>query len=275
MAVRYVTELSDQEFINTVEQSTPVIITEQFKQWPATNNWSFDFFAKEYSNTVVTVDKQSSTIQQFVDSIESGESVYMQQVTIENELLPLLEDLKPLPTYLQNCRARNPLMPKSFYYPNGIFELFMGGPGAGFFKLHYDLFFSHALIVQIKGRKHFRIFKHEDKSYLYTNPDHPHLSEIDNPFDPDLDKYPAFKQATPYDVTVNPGEAVLLPCGWWHTTRFDEPTIAIALNLINQSNWSVFVDDFVRCAKKAGTINGLIQKLRLTGIGIMESLKGN
>jgi len=263
MKLNYCKYIDNKGFDYSVKRSEPTIVTEQFKHWPAMKKWSLDFFRTNYSDTQVNFDRQTSTIGCVIDRIRSGDSVYLNQVQLKGSLLSLLDDISPMPDYLAECKSKSKLIPKNYYYPDGICELFIGGSGGGFSKLHYDLFHSHVMIVQISGEKQFRLYRPEESKYLYVNKEHQHLSQIDNPFSPCLKTYPDTTKAKAYDITVKPGEAVFLPCGWWHATKFDEPTIAIAVNVINKSNWSNFKKDYLISAKKVSFLNGVDKWVRL------------
>jgi hypothetical protein len=39
-------------------------------------------------------------------------------------------------------------------------------------------------------------------------------------------------------VTVKQGETLFLPAGWWHATRIEEPSIAIAESALDRGNWA-------------------------------------
>lgn len=56
----------------------------------------------------------------------------------------------------------------------------------------------------------------------------------------DLAKFPLFAQATPVTFTIGPGETLFIPCGWWHRARSLTPTISVALDALNASNWKQY-----------------------------------
>ena len=107
-------------------------------------------------------------------------------------------------------------------------------------NLHFDRGFEHALITQVIGRKEFLLFAPEDTAKLYPKEPHSNLSQIPDPFNPDLKKFPEFANANAISVIVEPGETIFVPSGWWHVTRSLEPTVAVSFNLVTRVNWNAF-----------------------------------
>ena len=89
-------------------------------------------------------------------------------------------------------------------------ELFIGGPGGKFPYIHLDYFHLNAWITQLYGEKRFTVFPKGQEELLYPIPDDPWRSEI-NIFEPDFQKYPKYKDATPVHFVVGPGETLFIP----------------------------------------------------------------
>jgi Cupin-like domain len=100
----------------------------------------------------------------------------------------------------------------------GIPELLICGRG-GRFNLHYDSLHCLGFVTQLYGDKEFIVFAPEDSKYHYPNEDNPKFAQIDNPFAPDLERFPLFAYATPCRFVLRPGETIFDPAGWWHATR--------------------------------------------------------
>jgi histone arginine demethylase JMJD6 len=265
-----------------VAKSRPVILTDAVRGWPAMKKWSLDFFEQRYGDRLVGGE--------YIDQVTIGEAVrkirasvigggpapYIHQVPIPKQLPDLLEDISPPPAYVEQDRMASRLMPKSFRYSKGNVELFIGGPGAGFSLLHYDLYHLHAFTVEIAGHKAFRIFAPEDAPYLYTNPEHPQLSQLPNGFDVDLQRFPAFAKASPIDFVLAPGEMLFVPSGWWHMTKMSEVTISVAYNTLDEHNWSGFTDDYRRGVTLDGRMSaiGRLRRAYLRGIGVAFRARG-
>jgi len=84
--------------------------------------------------------------------------------------------------------------------------------------LHYDV--THNFYVQVKGRKRFVLFPPSDWRKLYLYPRiHPstRMSQVASSFpNVDLEKFPKFKDASPYEVVLEAGDVLFIPAYWFH-----------------------------------------------------------
>ncbi|MFD2572514.1 cupin-like domain-containing protein [Spirosoma soli] len=101
----------------------------------------------------------------------------------------------------------------------------------------------HAYITQLYGQKEFTVIPPDQTPYVYPLPGNSWVSEVNDVKSPDLDKFPLFAKATPVSFVVEPGETLFIPCGWWHTARSLTPTISVALDCLNASNWKNFMSE--------------------------------
>jgi [protein]-arginine 3-hydroxylase / protease len=93
------------------------------------------------------------------------------------------------------------------------------GKGGTVTPLHRDV--PHNLHVHLVGRKRWLLFAPSDSSRLYPRglfSSMPNFSHVD-PEHPDNDRYPRFAAARGLGATLNPGETLFIPHGWWHHTR--------------------------------------------------------
>jgi len=66
------------------------------------------------------------------------------------------------------------------------------------------------------------------------------VTDHDNP---DYEKFPLYRNATPITFTVGAGETLFIPFGIWHTAKSLEPTMSIAFDLLNGHNFPLFLKD--------------------------------
>jgi histone arginine demethylase JMJD6 len=110
--------------------------------------------------------------------------------------------------------------------------------------------YMHTQITQIYGSKDFIMYPPELTPSMYPYPDNPKFSQV-NFLDPDYDKFPLFKEAIPIEFTLQEGETLLFPSGWWHTTKITEPCISLGRAQLNGNNWDNFINDrYVNWKKK-------------------------
>lgn len=124
----------------------------------------------------------------------------------------------------------------------GATELFIGGPGGQFPYMHIDYYHLNAWITQLYGEKRFTVFPRGQEHLLYPKPDDSWKSEV-NIFAPDYERFPLFRQATPIEFTVGPGETLFIPFGTWHTAYSLTQTISVAFDQLNGKNYPAFMRD--------------------------------
>ena len=250
--------LSYEEFSrNYLYPLRPVIVTDVLHKWPAMQRWRPEFFQREFGNLEFTYygpeyDQEGAlgqpnapfTLSDYIDRVlNSGEDrpvPYFRNKILAEVFPSLMKDIEPLPEYLfPNWLGERFLVGhvRRILNRGGAIELFIGGKGSTFPVLHYDGAGAHAFLMQVYGRKQFILYAPEQEPFLYPNPEQSNLSLIRNVAQPDLTKYPLFSKAVPTTFILEPGEFLFLPSHWWHTTRMLTPSITLAVNVLNHSNW--------------------------------------
>ncbi|KAG7667968.1 hypothetical protein Ndes2526B_g01617 [Nannochloris sp. 'desiccata'] len=109
-------------------------------------------------------------------------------------------------------------------------KLFICPPGCST-RLHYDAGSAHGWLAQIKGRKLFILYPPSDTQNLY--PLDTEIETVQSPIDPlrpDTDRWPNIKNAHPVACILQPGEAVVIPQGWWHYAVALDKSITLQRN---------------------------------------------
>jgi hypothetical protein len=291
---RNASTLSYREFIKEyATKNRPLIISDAVPQWSALRIWTPEFFKDRFgSHTVEVTYGVSMRFADVIDAILASTAEkpgpYLHKVIIHQHLPELLPDLTPENQYSFPRRYCSPLMPKRFRRPDGYLKLLIGGVGGKFPLMHFDSDNAHAMITEIYGDKEFILFSPQDTPCVYPYPNSPHTSQIDNLEDPDLDRFPMLARATEYRGTIHPGEAIFVPCGWWHSTHVLTTSISVCMNMLEASNWAGFIDECCQtnsslapatAAKRlylhtAGTIMSAAEKLQETthGEGLAKTI---
>lgn len=107
-----------------------------------------------------------------------------------------------------------------------ITSLLIGGAGTTT-DLHYDM--VHNFVVQLHGTRRVTLFSPADRDRLYPFPWRTFVSHQSRlrleAVDPEA--FPRFRDATPFQVDVEPGEMLFIPRGWWHHFEALQQSIAV------------------------------------------------
>lgn len=236
-----------------IKPAIPVVLTDAAKNWPAMGKITPDFLKKQYGGLVKEVKGKNVTISEFIDlmfsSTEENPAPYPFNLNVEDYFPELLEDFKPEILYAKSDRIHHPLLPKFMLKGTEVYEIFLGGKGAYFPFLHVDALCLHTQITQLYGSKEFIIYPPGQSEYMYPRADNAKISQV-NPIQPDYEKFPLFKKASPLKVMVEQGETILFPTGWWHITQMYGPCISLGRVQLNASNWDGFINDNYQLWKK-------------------------
>jgi hypothetical protein len=230
------------------ERSRPVIISGCIDHWPARKLWDLDYFANTHGDKKLRfgLTKKEWVLRDFIEELrrDTRPTPYLNQIKLHEQFPEITRDVGDL-KYTRANMLNSPLLPRSMRIPLGIKALFIGGPGAGFGKLHWDYSYLHVYISQVRGAKDFLLYAPEDSQHLYPNPKNPSDSLIRDINDFDPAEYPDVAKATPIRFTVREGETVFVPGGWWHATQMHEISISLAESALDRANWQVRVAFFV------------------------------
>lgn len=225
----------------------PVVIGDACEAWTAKDKFTPQFFKERYSDREVTIAGKTYNFGDYIDWMLTGNeenpAPYPCTLQIERDYPELLPDVLPRLKYAQPDRIHSKLLPNRLLSGANTLEIFFGSPGAQFPYVHYDYMSLHAYITQLYGYKEFTVIPPDQTAYVYPKPDNTWVSEVNDIWNPDLEKYPLFAKATPVKFVVGPGETLFIPCGWWHTARSLTPTISVALDCLNASNWKSFMQE--------------------------------
>jgi len=240
-------KLSKKEFINEyVKPGIPVVVTDAAKDWKAMGKFTPQFFKETYGDKIKKVKGVDYKIGDYIDlmlkSTTENPSPYPFNLNVEKYFPELMSDIMPHLLYGKIDRISHPLLPKFMLKGTEPYELFFGGNGSFFPTLHIDALFLHTQITQVYGSKEFILYGKEQTQYMYPRSDNNKLSEV-NIFNPDYEKHPLFKKAKALTVTVNEGETIFFPTGFWHATQIHEPCISLGRIQLNSTNWNDFVSD--------------------------------
>ena len=225
--------LSKEDFIQQFIQPKKPVVTKSFaKDWPALDKWSYNFLKKGCGNTEVPL---------YNEAFAGSGNDYLSS----NNNMPFgdyLDTIQAGPTpwrmFLFNIFQHMPNLCGDFDYPDLPVTwlkkfpfVFFGGQGA-YVDIHYDLDHSHVFLTQFEGTKKILLFEPQDSTQLYR---HPFTVSCNIDFrDPDFNKYPALKNLTAYECTVQKGDTLFIPSKWWHFVDYTTGGFSLSLRALPQ-----------------------------------------
>ena len=228
----------------------PVLITDMATQWPACQRWSFDFFATLDPARAVTLE-QGNVLQ--------GETAF-ESAPLGEYLSGLASDASPAPettpTSAPTTAPFTPLAPPAadagprYLSMFRVFEQFPRlrgdvdfslleamtlrqvyfawlGPAGTLTGYHID--WIDNILAQISGRKRVWLVPPSASRAMYPSRKYDYrstLSEVE-PSTWDAARHPLFADVRPTEITLEPGQMLFIPHGWWHRVESLSPSISI------------------------------------------------
>ncbi|MEW6282331.1 MAG: cupin-like domain-containing protein [Candidatus Eremiobacterota bacterium] len=228
------TDLSAQEFTRDYAlPNRPVVLEGLARDWPASTRWTPEFFAERYGHLRVTVSRAARSTElpvrmsmaEYVRTMRTTTDPrpwYLTSWDFTVECPELRQDFR-LPDYFSDDLLAE--LPRSIR-PR-LLWIFMGPPGSGF-RMHVDVGMTSAWNAQLSGRKDWILLAPDEGDRVYNG-------KVDG-FQPDLGRFPRYAQARPYTATLEPGDVIFTPSGWWHQTRILETSVSVTGNYANRTN---------------------------------------
>ena len=210
----------------------PVVLPDKIADWPARSTWTPERLRRLAGSRAVAYrgapDSDSGRgggadraarempFDQLIDTIErrgAGTGAYAIALDSQDDGDPpalLRRDLGSLDEFLER------------HAPSAHGRALFGGAGT-LTPMHHDL--ANAFIVQLVGRKRMKIVPAADVSRIYNSASN--CSDVSDFDSLDLARYPLLRDLRAYDVTLNPGEILFLPIGWWRQEKWLDFGVAI------------------------------------------------
>ncbi|HYH99656.1 cupin-like domain-containing protein [Hyalangium sp.] len=210
----------------------PVVMEGLLSDWPASNHWSPESFAERFGDVEVELMAGRETItdpdfhgdllvrtlrmREFVARLRAARQTNDFYLVARNHLLqnPALSALR------DEIRAPAGFVIPDLREPDSTHLWF--GPAGTLSNLHHDEI--NVLFCQVYGRKRFWLIPSFEIQRLYN--DRGFYSAVDI-LSSQPERYPDFQRANVASVIVGPGDALLIPVGWWHAVRSLEVSISV------------------------------------------------
>jgi hypothetical protein len=208
-----------------LRKNRPVVIPSDNSSWCA--RWTPEAIKSRFGDSQIDAEQtknvyvgerllESKPLRQLVDALLGGDV---------HERWKGLEFLAKVPDMRMDL-DRNPppfhaLLPEEIHGPRSTLWI---APGKTMSSLHHDGNYDN-LNMQLSGKKIFLLIEPSphDALYRYGSAESPI-----NPFTPDLARFPRFREVSPVEATLGPGDTLLVPKYWWHCVYAVEPSVNLA-----------------------------------------------
>jgi hypothetical protein len=194
----------------------PLLI--RIKEFP--NTFTIDYFIKKHhglTNYSVFdnyryVGEKSGDLKKALEEIKNNKPYRIFGLLFTREDSSIIEKYVPLwQTIPFNPRFYNPLLKVAYFF---------GGRGSAT-EVHFDREHCCNLHLCMSGKKQVLLFTEDQSDYIYKIPYiGDSLINFSLPIDQLHKKYPRLKEATGYNVILNPGDMLFMPRNCWHYTRY-------------------------------------------------------
>ena len=228
--IERVKTISKEEFYrNYVVKQKPLVVENLTEDWPAYEKWKLDYIKDIAGEKIVPL----------YDDRPVTHKDGFNEAHAKMKMADYIELLQSKPTsyriFLYNMMKEVPLLQKDFKWPDiglrlikQLPMLFFDGENSKVF-IHYDIDYSNILHFHFHGKKQCVLFPPDQTPFLYKVP-HALISREDIDFDnPDLEKWPALKQAKGLICNLNHGEMLYMPEGYWHYMKYLTPGFSMSL----------------------------------------------
>ena len=217
----------------------PIVIKGLSKDWQATTKWNWDYFkqlvgekivplynnVKSDAYTPVNKADDYKTFGEYIDMISKGPAGWR--------------------IFLFNIFDHAPQLINDFTWPEHLMKgfikkypmLFTGG-ATSVTHMHFDIDMSHILHTQFGGRKRVLMFPFKEQHKLYRKPfevlslaDFSHYYQENG--SPDYNRFPALKLAEGFDFTLEHGDTLFMPAGYWHHMEYLDSGFAMSLRALH------------------------------------------
>lgn len=219
----------------------PVVIRNLSREWPAYQKWNWAYFkelvgdkrvplynnVKSDAYTPINKADDYKTFGEYIDMISQGPAGWR--------------------IFLFNIFDHAPGLTTDFTWPEHLMKgfvkkypmLFTGGAGS-ITHMHFDIDLSHILHTQFAGRKRVLLFPYTEQHKLYRKPfEVLSMADFSRYYDqqgmPDYEKFPALKLAQGFDLTLEHGDTLFMPAGYWHHMEYLDSGFAMSLRALHPS----------------------------------------
>lgn len=230
-------ELDADTFIREYfKKNKPVIFRTFAKDWPALQKWNYDYFKTQQGHIDIPIQSEA-----FANSDTGYLSAHAHM-----KFADYLDLISTTPTrkrlFAYNIFKSIPSLCEDFFYPAWKIPflkrfpfVFFGG-ATSFVDVHYDVDLSHVFLTQFTGTKQVTLFAPHYSTQLYRHP-WTVASNVDIGH-PDFITYPQLREVRGSFGTLEHGDTLFIPSGYWHYIYYKTGGFSLALRSRTHSRWT-------------------------------------
>jgi hypothetical protein len=206
----------------------PVIVRKLSRAWPAYTKWTLDYFKSVCGDKDVPL----------YDGSKADASKKVNEPVATMKFADYLDLIAREPTDLRiftfNIFSNVPDLVKDYRHPDlcrvfldRVPLMFFGGAGSKVF-MHFDIDESHIFLTQFHGKKRVLLVSPQQTPRMYKLPLSFHAHEDIDWRNVDYSKWPALRGVRAHAGTIEHGDTLFMPSGWWHYMEYVEGGFAVA-----------------------------------------------
>ena len=221
--IEYLHDPTQMQILEVMEESRPVIIT-GLEPTPPCRDWTIEKLVEQYGDAIVRVRSatQKQTMREFVEELQQFEA---------NPYDDMIEGFaKP---YTEGAMMPAEMWPDfgPLFFDREDFvppQLWLGSVPTHIptSSLHRDPLTG--FLLQVIGRKRLDLYSADQEDLIYPHKAYNNYQPCwFKPENPDFSIYPKAEKAKCISVTLNPGELLVQPAGWFHQVyALDSPNMS-------------------------------------------------
>ena len=184
------------------------------------SKWTLDVIEKKAGDDIVGIETSRS------NRFYSNEGLKKVRMTVREFLRDFRAKSRPYDMYLAEENMKQfPTLEADVKEPSfsegynlDKVQLWIGA-GGQVSPLHHDQWDN--ILCQIEGRRTVTLYDPFQTDFLYPKTGvNRHFGQVD-PEHPDFAKFPNFRKAKPYQVSLSAGEILFVPAHWWHQVHHE------------------------------------------------------
>lgn len=216
----------------------PVILTHAIGSWPATSRWTLEYLVERIGDEQVEVHGTTYTFRRLVElaagSSPTSPAPYARVADVARLHPELSADLLP-PTIFDQPNWSDSRLLLPALRRRRLPETVLGGCAVDLHELSDGDSGFHSFVCQLVGTNELVLHASAPPEQAQLGdpaPDRPDVEVVGT------DGARSAADPGTHTVTLQPGETLFVPAGWWAAARTSAPSVAVMWGTVNGTNWA-------------------------------------